>query len=168
MLEGSLNDEEEREFDLMEHDGLEKPHIHDGIEMVNLEAQDEATNEDITIREKYAHIQVLMDKLARAKYVISYLDQENKQISEKQVLVELELLNAKRQGDKGKSLMQEEETTSTLTTKQWLERRLRRIEKHGLTGSICIWKSCYKGPIGRIKSLGTWLTITGPRTRFGT
>ena len=78
MSEESLNDEEEMEYYLMEHDGPENPHIHHGIEIVNLEAQDEATNENITIREKYAQIQALMDNLARYKYVISYLEQENK------------------------------------------------------------------------------------------
>jgi len=43
-----------------------------------LEAQDEATNENITIREKDAQIQALMENLTRAKYVISYLEQEKK------------------------------------------------------------------------------------------
>ena len=40
--------------------------------------------------------------------------------------MELELLKAKRQGDKGKSVMQEEETPATLTTKQ---RLLKEIEE---------------------------------------
>ncbi len=43
-----------------------------------MEAQDEATNESITIREKDAQIQPLVDNMAKAKYVISYLEQENK------------------------------------------------------------------------------------------
>ena len=38
----------------MEDDEPEQPHIHDGIEIVDLEAQDEAKNENITIREKDA------------------------------------------------------------------------------------------------------------------
>ena len=92
VVEESLDDEEERDFDLMEDDEPEQPHIHHGIEIVDLEAQDEATNKIITIREKDAQIQALMDNLARAKYVISYLDQENKQLSDKQVLMELEIL----------------------------------------------------------------------------
>ena len=54
MLEESLNDEEEREFDLMEHYGLEQPHVYHAIKIVDLEAQDEATNENITIRENDA------------------------------------------------------------------------------------------------------------------
>jgi len=52
MLDESLNDEEEREFDLMEDDEPEKPHIHHGIEIVDLEAQDEVINEKITIMAK--------------------------------------------------------------------------------------------------------------------
>ena len=79
----------------MKHGGSEQPHIHHGIEIVDLEAQDEETNENITIREKDAQIQALMDNLARAKYVISYLEQENKQLSDKKVLMELELLKEK-------------------------------------------------------------------------
>lgn len=124
MSEESLNDEEEREFDLMEDDEPEQPHIHHGIEIVDLEAQDEATNENITIREKDAQVQELMDNLVRAKYVISSLDQENKQLSDKQVLLELEHLKAKRQGDTGKSVMQEEETPTTLTSKQRIEKEI--------------------------------------------
>lgn len=54
MLEESLNDEEEREFDLMEHDGLEQPYVYRGIRIADLEARDEARNENITIMEKYA------------------------------------------------------------------------------------------------------------------
>jgi len=36
-----------------------------------------------------------MENLERAKYIITYLEQENKQLSEKQVLMELELLKVK-------------------------------------------------------------------------
>lgn len=38
--------------------------------------------------------------------------------------MELELLKAKRQSDKGKSAMQEEETPITLTTKQRIEKEI--------------------------------------------
>ncbi len=124
VLEESLDDEEKRDFDLMEDDEPEQPHIHHGFEIVDLEVQDEAINESITIREKDAQIQALMGNLARDKYVISYLEQENKQLSDKQVLMELELVKAKKQSDKGKSVMQEEETPTTLTTKQRIEKEV--------------------------------------------
>ena len=38
---------------------------------IDLEAQDEETIKDITIREKEAQVQALMDNLERAKYVIT-------------------------------------------------------------------------------------------------
>jgi len=38
--------------------------------------------------------------------------------------MELELLKAKRQSDKGKSTMQEEETSTTLTTKQRIKKEI--------------------------------------------
>lgn len=41
VLKESLDDEEERDFDLMEDDELEWAYIHHGIEIVDLEAQDE-------------------------------------------------------------------------------------------------------------------------------
>ena len=44
-MEESLDDEEERDFDLMEDDEPKQPHIYHGIETVDLEAQDEATKE---------------------------------------------------------------------------------------------------------------------------
>ena len=69
-----LDDEEERDFDLTEHDEPEQHYIHHGIEIINLEAQDEATIENIIIQEKEAQIQALMDNLERAKYVITYLE----------------------------------------------------------------------------------------------
>ena len=43
--------------------------------------------------------------MARAQFVMSFLKQENKQLKDKQVLMELELLKAKRQESKGKAVM---------------------------------------------------------------
>ena len=54
LLEKNLDDEEERDFDLMEHDEPEQRQIHHGIETIDLEAQDEATKEKIIIQEKEA------------------------------------------------------------------------------------------------------------------
>lgn len=67
----------------MKHDEPEQHHIHHGIEAIDLEAQEEATKENIIIQEKEAQIQALMDNLDRAKYVITYMEQENKQLSDK-------------------------------------------------------------------------------------
>lgn len=78
VLDENLDDEKERNFDLMEHDEPEYSYFHHGIETIDLEAQNEATKESIIIQEKEAQIQELMNNLVRAKYVITYLKQENK------------------------------------------------------------------------------------------
>ena len=85
MPEESFDDEEERDFDLTEHDEPKQRYTHHGVEIIDLEAQDEETIKDIIIQEKEAQVQALMDTLERAKYVITYLEQENKQLSDKQV-----------------------------------------------------------------------------------
>jgi len=82
--------------------------------------------------------------------------------------MELELLKAKRQGDKGKSVMQEEETPPTLTTKQRLEKEIEEDRETWLDRVNFHLDKFLQKPSGTIKSLGTWLTITGPRTRFAT
>jgi len=71
-----------------------------------------------------------MDNLERAKYVITYLEQENKQLSDKQVLMELEMLKVKQQSDK------EAQVTLTPIRKEieddretWLERVNFHLEK---------------------------------------
>jgi len=68
--------------------------------------------------------------LERAKYVITYLEQENKQLSDKQVLMELEMLKMKRQSGK------EAPVTLTPIKKEieedretWLERVNLHLEK---------------------------------------
>ena len=89
-----------------------------------MEAQDPETVKDIIIKEQEAEIQSLVDNLERAKFIIRYLEQENKQLSDKQVLMDLELLKAKKQSDNGKSAMQEEETPTTLTIKRRIEKEI--------------------------------------------
>jgi len=49
MLEQSLDDEEERDFDLTEHDESEQYYTHHGVEIIDLKAQDEETIKDIII-----------------------------------------------------------------------------------------------------------------------
>ena len=116
MLEQSLDDEEEREFDV--------------VEIIDIEAQDEETIKDIIIQEREAQVQALADNLERAKYVITYLEQENKQLSDKQVLMELEMVKMKRQSGK------EAQVTLTPIEKEieddretWLERLNLHLEK---------------------------------------
>ena len=84
MPEESFDDEEkEKDFDLTEHDEPEQHYTHHGMEIIDLEAQDEETIKDIIIQEKEDQVQALMDNLERAKYVITYLEKENNQLSDK-------------------------------------------------------------------------------------
>lgn len=98
--EEDLGDEEERDFDRIEHEEPQKHFTHHGIGIIDLEAQDEKTIKDIIIQEREAQIQALADNLERAKFIIKYLEQENKKLSDNQVLMELQMVKADRQMDK--------------------------------------------------------------------
>jgi len=50
-------------------------------------SQERETIKDVIIREREAQMQDLMHNLERAKFVITYLEYVNKQISHKQVLM---------------------------------------------------------------------------------
>lgn len=131
MPEESFDDEEkERDFYLTENDKSEQNYTHHGMEIIDLEAQDEETIKDIIIQEEEAQVQAFMDNLERAKYVITYLEQENKHFSGKQVLMELELLKVKRQGDREAPITLfpiEKEIEDDRET--WLERVNLHLEK---------------------------------------
>ena len=49
------------------------------------------------IKEREAEIQSLLDNVERDKFIIKYLEQENKQWSNKQVLMELQMIKENRQ-----------------------------------------------------------------------
>ncbi len=149
------NGEEERDFDLSDHDEPEQRYTCHGVEIIDLENQDEETIKDIIIQEREAQVQALENNLGRAKYVITYLEQENKQLSAKQVLMELEILKLKRHSGK--------ETQVTLTP---IIRRLKMIGILGLRESICTSRSCYGRPTELIRCSDTWPIIIGLETRF--
>lgn len=44
-----------------------------------------------------AQIKALVDNIERSKFIMKYLEQENKQLSDKQVLMELQMIKANRQ-----------------------------------------------------------------------
>ena len=71
-----------------------------------------------------------MDNPERAKFFITYLEQENKQLSDKQVLMELEVLKAKRKSGKETQVTLapiEQDIKSDRET--WLERVNLHLEK---------------------------------------
>lgn len=126
----SDDEEEERDFDLTEHDELEQHYTHHGVDITNLEAQDKETIKDIIIREREAQVQALVDNLEWAKYVITYLEQEKNQLTDKQVLMELEMLKIKRQSGKEAQVTLtpiEQEIENDRAT--WLERVILHLEK---------------------------------------
>ena len=51
------------------------------------------------LKEKEAHIHMLNDKLAGATYIINYLEQENKQLEDKKVLMELQMIKEGQKKD---------------------------------------------------------------------
>lgn len=78
MQEEDLGDEKERDFDLIEHEEPQKHFTHHGVDIIDLEAQDQETVKDIIIKEQEAQIQSLADNLESDKFIIRYLEQENK------------------------------------------------------------------------------------------
>ena len=60
---------------------------HLGIDVIDLEGNDEFTLEKHITMEKYAELKELKDKLSKAKLVISFLEQENEQLKVNQILL---------------------------------------------------------------------------------
>lgn len=51
---------------------------------------------DMIIKEKETEIQALSVKLERSKWIIKYLEQENKQLTDKQDIMELKIIEENR------------------------------------------------------------------------
>lgn len=66
-----------------EHDDEPQHQTHHGVEIIELENQTETLAKNMLLREKDAEIWMLMDSLARARYIVTYLEQENKQLEDK-------------------------------------------------------------------------------------
>lgn len=71
MQEEDLSDEQERDFNLIEHEEPQQHFTHHGDDIIDLKSQDEETVKDIIIQEREAQIQDLSNNLERAKFVIS-------------------------------------------------------------------------------------------------
>ena len=85
---------------------------------------------DVVIKEKEVEIQALCLNLESAKWIINYLDQENKQLEDKQTIMELQTIRenwqvAKRRKIKMTSLEQEIEADQ----ESWLIRVNIHLEK---------------------------------------
>lgn len=73
ILEDDLDDDQESEFQLEEHDDEPRHHTHHGVEIIDLESQDETAAQNMLMMEKDTHIRMLMDTISRGRYIITYL-----------------------------------------------------------------------------------------------
>jgi len=76
---------------------------------VDLEVANEPSNMQQIIKEKNSHIKELMDNMARARAVISFLEQENSQLKAKQLIMEKEQSKMLQQGGKFKAVLEPSE-----------------------------------------------------------
>ena len=105
----------------------EEPIEHD-FNLVDLEAQDEHKTLQQVIKEKYSHVMELKDNLARAKFIISFLEQENNQLKAKRLAMKKEKFKTKKQEMKGKELVEGQEKDQ----EQWvLQSLFRKKENKG-------------------------------------
>lgn len=75
--------------------------------MVDVGEHDDSDSTSIVIKEKYALIRELQINLQREKYIISYYEQENKQLEAKHEVMEIKLIKAEREAMKVKALLEE-------------------------------------------------------------
>ena len=90
MHKKDLSDEKERDFDLVDNEETQ------GVDVIDLDTQDPKIAKDMIIKEQEAKIQDFSVNLERAKWVINYLKQENKQLTDKQVLMVLQMIKENR------------------------------------------------------------------------
>lgn len=72
-IDEELHDDAEREFPLEEHDDDVPPHHTQVIDLDN-----PSLAQNMLLKEQDDYIHMLNDKVARARYIINYLEQENK------------------------------------------------------------------------------------------
>ena len=85
---------------------------------------------DMIIKEKEAEIQALSLDLERAKWIISFLEQENKQLEEKQTIMELQTIRENREAAKRKKIkMTPLEQEIEADWESWLERTNIHLDK---------------------------------------
>lgn len=117
MHEKDPSDGQERDFDLVDHEETQ------GVDVIDLDAQDPRVVKDMIIKEREAEIQALSDNLERAKWVIKYIEQENKQLRHKQVLMELQMIKENRKkAKKAKVKLTSIEQEIENYWETWLER----------------------------------------------
>ena len=85
---------------------------------------------DVVIKEKEAEIQALSLDLERAKWIINFLEQENKQLEDKQTIMELQTIRENRQVAKRRKIkMTSLEQDIEADRESWLEKVNIHLEK---------------------------------------
>lgn len=85
---------------------------------------------DMIIKEKEAEIQALSLKPERAKWIINYLEQRNKQLEDKKTIMELQMIRKNKQmAKKRKIKMTSVEQEIEANGESWLERVKIHLEK---------------------------------------
>ena len=115
--------------DLIEHE----------FQLVDLETENEPSNMQHTIKEKYSQIRELMDNMARARFVISFLEQENNQLKARQLIMEKEQTKLLQKIGKGKVVLKlsEPKQMKKQGKKKWprtngLKKALKDDKEHNL------------------------------------
>lgn len=146
--------------------------------------------------EKEVEIRDLKYDLAKANYMIAFLQQENRQLKVNQMLMSKPRMGVEDEAGKGKKFiglekMEDSEVqvktkrhrtkdmkrkgdkmseSSTLwsskTLTNSLKKMLRKIESICWIKLISTWINSLKGPTGPPTYKGTWIGITTPGTRF--
>ena len=75
------------------------------FDIVDLEASEEHENLERIIKKKNSQIKDLKDNLARANFIISFLQQENSQLKAKQLSLEKSQFKASMHDVKGKEVV---------------------------------------------------------------
>lgn len=87
----------------------EEPIEHE-VDLVDLEEHDENQILQQVIKEKDSQIMELKENLERAKFIISFLEQEKSQLKAKQLVMEKEKFKAKKQEMRGKAVVDHDDT----------------------------------------------------------
>jgi len=91
MHKKDLGDGQERDFDIVDQEETQ------GVDVIDLDTEDPNTVTEMIIKEKEAKIKALSDNLERTKWIIKYLQQENKKLSDNQILLELQMIKENQQ-----------------------------------------------------------------------
>ena len=87
----------------------EEEQVHFDTHMADIDMHEEDKSPEQTINEKEAKIRELKDKLSKENFMITFLQQENKQLQVKQLLLSKPKADLEKDGGKGKTMVDVDE-----------------------------------------------------------